>query len=128
MPDDNRVVFKVDGEEYELPAIQELGLGEMCDAEEFFHVELGGDAKPGMRMTAALLWVAMRRKDSTVTVEQVRNLPMSVFEDAAGDASPPDHPPEDSTPPQPSGDSSGDALRANGDVPAETPQPTGVPG
>ena len=81
-------MFRVDGREYEIPG--DLTLGEMCDAEQFFGVEFGQAATSGMRMAAALLYIAIRRVDPSVTVEDVRNLPPEVFANMDdGDAVPP---------------------------------------
>ena len=68
-------------------------MGEMCDAEENFGVEFGNDRTSGVRMVAAMLWIAISRVDPTITVEDIRALPPEVFETFAGmedDAGPPD--------------------------------------
>jgi hypothetical protein len=83
-------VFRVNGKDYEIPT--SFNIGEMCDAERYFGVEFGSeDATPGIRMAAAMLWIAIRRVDSTVSVDDIRSLPPSVFEslNGAGAARPP---------------------------------------
>lgn len=81
-------MFVVNGQEYPMP--DELTLGEMCDAERFFGVEFGNNASSGVRMATALLWIAIHREDSTVTVEDIRALPPEVFEAVGkGDVLPP---------------------------------------
>lgn len=81
--------FRVNGVDYEIPS--DLTLGEMCDAEKFFGVEFGNNETSGVRMAAAMLWIAIARVDKTVTVADVRALPPDVFEsfNAAGDDVPP---------------------------------------
>ena len=82
--------FEVNGKRYSLAA--DLTMGEMCDAEQFFGVSFGDpDAKPSIRLAAALMFLSIRRQDPTVTVEDIRSLPADVFESflAAGDAGPP---------------------------------------
>ena len=82
--------FEVNGKRYSL--VTSLTMGEMCDAEQFFGVTFG-DANAGtsLRMAAALMFISIRREDPTVTVEDIRDLPIEVFESfvAAGDALPP---------------------------------------
>lgn len=82
--------FEVNGKRYSLAS--DLTMGEMCDAEQFFGVSFGDpDAKPSIRLAAALMFVSIRRQDPTVTVGDIRELPAEIFESfiAAGDASPP---------------------------------------
>lgn len=79
--------FSVNGKEYNLPT--SLTVGEMCDAEGYFGVEFGTE-KQGLRMASALMWIAVRRVDPTVTVEDIRALPAEVFASVVdADASPP---------------------------------------
>lgn len=97
--------FEVNGKRYSLPT--DLTFGEMCDAERYFGVEFGSDlSASSMRMVAALVWVAVKREDASVTVEDIRDLPASTFESflAAGDAGPPRS--ESSDDSEPSGESS----------------------
>lgn len=117
-------MFRVNGKDYAIPA--DLDLGEMCDAERYFGVEFGENATSGIRMAAALLWIAIRRDDPSVSVDDIRALPMSTFEGMV-DADPP--------PPAGSGNdnaekhmSSGNGSEPSGDVPAVDPKPIGAPG
>lgn len=82
--------FKVHGKEYSLPT--DLTMGEMCDAEREFGVEFGKVQSSGVRMAAAMIWLAIRRVDDSITVEDIRRLPIDVFESIvrADDAGPPD--------------------------------------
>jgi hypothetical protein len=62
-------VVTVNGRRYTVPTT--LTLGEACDVE----AEVGANHDPkGPRMMAALVWIAMRRHDPTVTFEEVREL------------------------------------------------------
>jgi len=101
---DETGTFKVNGIAYHFP--ENLTMGEMCDAERFFGVEFGAaGTTSSMRMAAALMWVAVKRVDPTVTVEDIRDLPSDVFESfMAGDASPPES--ENDAASEPSGDPS----------------------
>jgi hypothetical protein len=103
--------FEVNGKRYSLPT--NLTMGEMCDAELYFGVAFGdGMAMGSMRMAAALMYTAIHREDPSVTVADVRELPIEVFESfitAESDAGPP--PEENSDESEPSGLSS-----ANGSV------------
>jgi hypothetical protein len=88
--DTQKPSFEVNGRAYEFP--ESLSMGEMCDAELYFGVEFGSKRTSGIRMVAAMLWVAISRVDSTVTVEDIRALPAEVFETFANledDAGPP---------------------------------------
>lgn len=114
--------FNVNGRDYDVPT--DLTLGEMCDAERFFGVEFGNNETSGVRMAAALLWVAVSRVDKTVTVADIRALDPEVFTSlGGGDALPPASGAAESASPETSGDASSSA----GDVPAETHGATGTP-
>jgi hypothetical protein len=119
---DGEVMFKVSGREYPLPT--ELTLGEMCDAERFFGVEFGNNASSGIRMAAAMLWIAITRVDPTVTVDDVRALPPDVFEGfGEGDALPPVSDAEENA----SSGTSGEALKNGGGDLGEIPEAIGQP-
>lgn len=60
----------VKGVAYDLP--EDLTFGESCDIESVTGQPLGG--ANGFRRTAALVWIAMRRRDKSMTWEQVREL------------------------------------------------------
>lgn len=81
-------LIRVNGIEYPFPP-EDVTLGEMCDAEQFFGVDFNSGTQTGMRMTAALLWISIRRLDPTVTVDDVRELPPDIFQQLGGDADPP---------------------------------------
>lgn len=107
--------FQVNGKTYSLPT--EFTLGEMCDAEKHFGVELNNQASSGARLAAALIWIAISRDDPTVTPEDIRDLPTSVLETFAdeGDASPP---PEDNAGKSgPSGHASNTTSESPGAIP-----------
>ena len=119
--------FIVNGKEYLFPT--DLTLGEMCDAETYFNVEFGNNETSGMRMAAALLWIAIKRSpdplDASVTVEDIRALPPEVFtrfEKEQGDASPPDRAGQTG-----SAETSGNASRPDGGDPADAQLATGQP-
>jgi hypothetical protein len=115
-------VFIVNGKEYPVPS--EFTLGEMCDAEQYFGVEFGAETGTGMRFAAAALYIAIRRVDPTVTVEDIRALPPEVFATAAGDASPPETP-EPAGSSNESSDSSGESSSNGGGDLVDVPVPTG---
>ena len=123
MPDETKPTFTVNGTEYELPT--DLDLGEMCDAERFFGVEFGNQATSGIRMAAALLWIAIKRVDATVTVEDVRALPPEVFASMTTETDA--RPPEPSEKPPASNEASGgDSSNGAADLDS-LPEPTGHP-
>ena len=116
-------MFQVNGKEYPIPA--DLTLGEMCDAERYFGVEFGENATSGVRMASALLWITIRRDDPTVTVDDIRNLPMDVFADiTGGDAGPPA---ETISALAAKNGSSGVGSEQPTATPEADPSPTGVP-
>lgn len=93
MTDETTPMFRVNGKDYPMPS--DLTLGEMCDAEQFFGVEFGSQATSGVRMAAALLWIAIKREDESVTVADIRELPPEVFATLTeSDASPPEPKPD----------------------------------
>jgi hypothetical protein len=124
MTEEKKPSFVVNGQEYEVPT--DLTLGEMCDAERYFGVEFGTDGNSSnVRMAAALLWVAVKRQNDTVTIDDIRALPPEVFKTAGeDDASPP--PPPEEKPNGSSGTSGGDSLDGGGD-PARIPAAIGRP-
>jgi hypothetical protein len=124
MTEETKPAFIVNGKTYPLP--EELTLGEMCDAERYFGVEFGAvEDRSSIRLAAALLWVAIRREDNSVTVDDIRALPPDVFTNVtADDAGPPA--PADGAP-SGSSETSGDDSRNGGGDPAAIPEPTGQP-
>lgn len=82
--------FKIDGREYEVP--EEFTLGEMCDMEQHFGVRFGEET--GVRMVAAMLYVAIRRVDATVTIDDIRSLSPEVLGELSAEVAP-DDPPEE---------------------------------
>jgi hypothetical protein len=86
---DDQPRFRVNGRDYLVPTT--FTVGEMCDAERYFGVEFGSDAAgSSMRMAAAMLWIAVRREDPTVTVDDIRNLPPDVFSALGEESRPPE--------------------------------------
>ena len=122
-PGNETPFFRVNGREYPMPT--DLTLGEMCDAERYFGVEFGENATSGMRMAAALLWIAIQREDKSVTVDDIRELPLDVFAEAMGDASPP--PPGNDSGSNENSESSGDDSETSGNGRVDDPSFTGVP-
>jgi hypothetical protein len=124
MATDEQPGFRVNGRIYPVP--DDLTLGEMCDAERYFGVEFGEQQSSGMRMMAALLWIAIRREDPSVEVEDIRALPLETFsQPPVGDADPPT--PTGSEPAASNG-SSGDVSPPSGVALAGVPSATGSPG
>lgn len=115
--------FKVHGREYNLPT--DLTMGEMCDAEKEFGVEFGNTERSGVRMASAMMWIAIRRVDPSVTVDDIRSLPIDVFEsmEAGADAGPPELSSTSETP-----SISGDVSSLNGGHLEEAPDPIGAHG
>lgn len=67
--------IQVNGVEYELPEEDDLTLGEIADIEDV--CGQGYDlSQPGSKVMLAMTYVAMRRKDPTVTLEDVRSVRM----------------------------------------------------
>ena len=117
--------FEVNGRRYPVPT--NLTLGEMCDAEQFFGVEFGENATAGVRMAAAMVWIAVRRVDASVTVDDIRDLPPDVFESVeSDDARPPDEATAVAT--SSSGSTSGDGSVTTSDDRETIPAISGVPG
>jgi hypothetical protein len=89
--DEPALTFRVNGKDYPVPTT--FTVGEMCDAERYFGVEFGNEAVgSSMRMAAAMLWIAVRRDDPTVTVDDIRNLPPDVFSALGEESRPPETP------------------------------------
>ncbi len=115
--------FKVWGKDYNLPT--DLTMGEMCDAEREFGVEFSNVERSGVRMAAAMMWIAIRRVDPKVDVEDIRLLPIDVFEGFIEE--------DDALPPVngstlESSGSSGETSSENGGNQDSFLEPTGVPG
>jgi hypothetical protein len=116
------LVFRVNGKDY--PAPTSFTVGEMCDAERYFGVEFGSEiGNSSMRMAAAMLWIAIRRDDPTVTVDDIRNLPPEVFTAVAEGP----RPPETSEPNAQNG-SSGDGSDSVSDLLVVGQSPSGAQG
>jgi hypothetical protein len=100
--EEGQSLIRVNGREYAFPPT-DLTLGEMCDAEQYFGVDFAAGSSSGMRMTAALLWITIKRTDATVTVDDVRSLDPNVFAELeGGDANPPQESSSAQPPPEPS--------------------------
>jgi hypothetical protein len=129
MADNKKPSFVVNGQIYEFP--ESLTMGEMCDAELHFGVEFGNNRTSGIRMIAAMLWIAVSRVDPTVTVEDIRALPPEVFESFSNledDAGPPDLEQSErlnETEQQNKNGHSGSGLNGIGEDPVEIPGATG---
>jgi hypothetical protein len=115
--------FVVNGKEYPVP--EEFTLGEMCDAENFFGVDFSTD-KVGARTVAATLYVAIRRVDQTVTVDDIRALPPDAFERVDKDDANPPSTPELAESSNGSSESSGETSPNGGADLAAVPLPTGT--
>lgn len=132
-------VFVVNGKEYPIPS--DFDLGEMCDAEQFFAVDFN-DPRDSARDVAALIYIAVRRVDPTVRVEDIRKIPASELQTIMKtlktsrevDARPPDSaekPPETSEPPVSGSSSGGDdsetGQNGSGDLSSEEALLVSVP-
>lgn len=87
--------FEVEGVEYEIP--DRFTLGELADIEEITGQAYDPE-KSGARMTLAIVYIAMRQKDPTVKLADVRGFDMGelVFpEDAEEETSPPGQEPSE---------------------------------
>jgi hypothetical protein len=82
------MTFRVNGVDYPVPT--DMTLGEMADMERFFGVNFQKPETSTMAMWAGLLYIAIRRVDDTVTVDDIRALPSDSFDQVGGDARPPD--------------------------------------
>lgn len=114
--------FIVNGKEYAVPT--SFDIGEIVDAERFFGVDFSAENQSA-RAAAANLYIAIRREDPTVTVEDIRALPLEVFK-AIGTDEVPENPPsaeDDSGLSEPSGQSS-----AQPSAITQSPSDTGSPG
>jgi hypothetical protein len=111
--------FTVNGKNYNLPT--DLTMGEMCDAEQHFGVEFGKPDQSNVRMAAAMMFIAIRREDPSVTPEDIRELPLDVLEKLGTDAVPPVE--------SSSGwsERSGGVSSRDGDDPDADPEPIGSP-
>ncbi len=122
--EEGQAQIRVNGREILFPPAQ-LTLGEMADAENYFGVDFSQVARSGLRLTAAMLFVAIRRVDPTVTVDDVRGLDPSVLEqlNAAGSgASPPDEAaPSESSEPSANDSSTSSGHSGNGHSPTGSP-------
>lgn len=76
----------IDGSEYPVP--EKLTLGEAADVEEITG-QAYDPGKPGAKMTLAILYVAMRRADPAVKLEDVRDLDLEGIDFKEADAGPP---------------------------------------
>lgn len=114
--------FTVNGQSYSLP--DSLTMGEMCDAENYFGVDFGDQTHSSIRMAAALMWIAIKRVDPTVTVEDVRELPTDVF-DSVMTGTDAVHPPAGT---DESSEPSGEASVNGGGHPDDDLASTGSPG
>jgi hypothetical protein len=102
--------FKIWGKDYEIP--DEFDMGELAEIEQI--TGQGYDmSRPGALGTLALMYVAVRRVDPTVTVDALRKLKVEDLnitrEDEAADADPPAPTPSDEPEPQPDENDSSDA-------------------
>jgi hypothetical protein len=88
----------VNGREITFPP-EDPTMGEMADAENYFGVEWINPERSGMRITAAFLFIALKRVDKTVTVDDVRALDPAILKQLAGGD---DSPPEETAPAEPS--------------------------
>lgn len=62
----------VDGVDYEVP--EKFTLGELADIEEIIGQGYDPEKPGGARSTLAVIWIAMRRKNPQLRLEDVRNL------------------------------------------------------
>jgi hypothetical protein len=124
MADESPKVWHVKGKDYPIPT--EFDIGELWDMERYFGVVFGEETPPsGVAYIASLLYIALRRDDPTITVDDIRALPSDVFvEMAEVDARPPDSEPESETSPDPSGSDS----NTDSDAQANGQSPTGIQG
>jgi hypothetical protein len=112
--------FEVNGKRYSVAT--DLTVGEMADAENYFGADFSDPkAARQIRTGAAMLYISIHREDPTVTVEDIRSLPSSVFESflQVSDASPPaeeksEHNGSSGRPSEATGDHQDDVLRATG--------------
>lgn len=117
--------FKVNGRVYQIPT--DLSLGEMCDAEREFGVEFGNQQTSSVRMLAALLWLAIRRVDDSVSADDIRDMPADVFADLDGIGDEAASPPAGGAEPNETPDGSG-ASSSNGSADLDNvPAPIGHP-
>lgn len=112
---------KVDGREYPFPP-DNLNLGEMCDAENYFGVDFNTVERSGVRFAAALLYIAVRRERPDVTVDDIRRLPPDLFQQlAGGDADP--QPPSSEGSNGPTSNASTESSDGSGPAPPSSGSP-----
>lgn len=117
--------INVNGREYDMP--DEFTLGELADMEEI--TGQGYDmTRPGVRGMIALAYIAIRRKDPRVTLEDVRNMGLDdieAVEDEEQEVPPPPPPPDESG----GNDSKTNGYSSSGSdvLPAESRNATGAP-
>jgi hypothetical protein len=118
--------FVVNGKEYPVP--EKFDLGEMCDAENFFGVNFEDPGASRMRLITATLYIAIRRVDPSVTIDDVRAIdPEDLFAalQVQADAVPPSPPPS-SDEPSSTSDTSGSGSANGGGDPDKLPLATGM--
>lgn len=128
MSEKSKPKFVVNGKDYPVPT--DFTLGELCDAEQYFGVDLN-DNRATVRSIAATLFVAIQRVDPTITIEDIRGIPAKQLRDIAakaGDASPPAQP-QSGEKPSESDEGTSEPSEHDGDTPSEpTPEDSGSPG
>ena len=130
---EDRAHVELHGRRFPLVGPGEFTLGELCDCETHFGASFG-EATLDARKLASVLYISVRRNDSTVTPDDVRNLTGAQLEAVGeqlnrwqeeGDASPPEVQPESE--PSESNGASGDSSTLASDESEPTPLPTGAP-
>jgi len=119
--------FVVNGKEYPVP--EKFDLGEMCDAENLFGVNFEDPVASRMRMITATLYIAIRRVDPTVTVEDIRAIdPEELFAamKVQAESTPPSPPPSSEEPTSTKSISGSGSANGGGD-PDKLPLATGQP-
>ena len=76
----------VDGTVFPVPDEGDFDFGELADMEEVAGASLSSLPAKSMRATLAVIYVAMRRVDPTITIEQVRALKPDQFDFVEEDA------------------------------------------
>lgn len=114
--------FKLEGREYPIP--ESFTLGEMCDMEQHFGVRFSDDGDLGIRGTAAILWVAIRRVDPSVKVDDIRGMDIEVLESFGLEVADQDPPVESGTV---NAETSGDGSELSAENLANGQSPIGVP-
>jgi hypothetical protein len=117
--------FVVDGVEYAVP--EKFNLGEMCDAETFFGVDLSKSGN-NARAIAASLYIAIRRVNEDVTPDDIRAMDLEEVEVKMAEGAQPDPSTlEAEQKPNDSSATSGDDSRNGGGDPERIPAVTGQP-